>query len=126
VDIKYAALSRGFFKHTTKPGLIKEVSLIDYLPKAYNRSKLIKQIAYCLVTSIEERIYKEEYRVAYYSCSIVDWKFKVVYPKVKHFKSLKDLLIIDVSILETNRDIVFSEFTWFKEDLIKELNEYGK
>lgn len=126
MDIKYEALNKGLFKHTTNPGLIKEVLLENYIEKCPNRTRLVKEIAYCLVTSIGERVVRKEYRVAYYSCSTTDWKYKVVFPRVKYFKSLNDLIIIDISILETNRDILFDKYRWFKEDLIKELENYGE
>ncbi len=126
MDIKYEALNRGLFKHTTNPGLIKEVSLLNYLPKCPNRTRLVKEVAYCLVTSIEERVNRKEYKIAYYSCSNTDWKYKVVYPKVKYFKSLNDLIIVNIAILENNSNILFTEYEWFKEDLIKELKNYGE
>ena len=126
MDIKYKALSKGLFKHNTNPGLIKEVKLENYLSKCSNSSKLIKEIAYCLVTTIEERLVKEEYRVAYFSCSIKNWKLKVVYSKVKYFKSLNDLIIVDISILETDRDLLFANYKWFKNDLLTALNTYGE
>lgn len=126
MDIKYKALSKGLFKHTTNPGLVKEVKLESYLSKCTNTNRLIKEIAYCLITTIEERLCKEEYRVAYFSCSTKDWKLKVVYSEVKHFKSLNDLIIVDISILETDRETIFTKYKWFKKDLIKELNNYGE
>ena len=64
--------------------------------------------------------------MAYFSCSTKDWKFKVVYSEVKHFKSLNDLIIVDIYILETNRETIFTKYEWFKNDLIKELNNYGE
>ena len=126
MDIKLESLKRGFFKHTIKPGLIKEFLLENYLTKCNSRSKLTKEVAYCLVTLPEER-YREQYRVAYNSCSMSDWKFQVVYCKTKVIKSLKDLLIIDISILNkpTERELLFIKHKWFKSDLIKELTNYG-
>jgi len=126
MDIKLESLKRGFFKHTIKPGLIKEVLLENYLTKCNSRIKLVREIAYCLVTLPEER-YKKQYKIAYYSCSMSDWKLKVVYSKAKVIKSLKDLLIIDISILNrpSKRELLFTQHKWFKSDLIKELTNYG-
>lgn len=125
MDYKYQALKRCLFKHTNNPGLIKEVSLINYLPKCTNRKRLVKEIAYCLITPITERLNREQYKVAYFSCS-TNWKLKVVYSEVKHFKSLNDLIIIDISILETDRETIFTKYEWFKNNLLEELNNYGE
>ena len=126
MDYKYQALNKGLFKHTNNPGLLKEVSLLNYLPKCINKTKLVKEVAYCLITTIQERLVREEYRVAYFSCSIKDWKLKVAYSEVKHFKSLNDLIIVDISILETDRNSIFTKYEWFKNNLLKELNNYGE
>lgn len=126
MDIKYKALAKGLFKHTTNPSLLKEVKLESYLFKCPNISRLVKEIAYCLVTTIEERLGREEYRVAYFGCSTKNWKLKVVHSEVKHFKSLNDLIIVDISILETDRETIFTKYEWFKNKLIKELNNYGE
>lgn len=126
MDYKYQALNKGLFKHTTNPGLIKEVSLLNYIPNCSNRKWLVKEVAYCLVTSITERLSREQYRVAYFSCSTKDWKLKAVCSKVKYFKSLNDLIIVDISILETDRDIIFTKYKWFKDNLLTTLNTYGE
>ena len=126
MDIKYQALKKGLFRHTNKPGLIKEVLLENYIDKCLNRTKLINEIVYCLITPIEQRLSKEHYRVAYNSGFISNWEYKIVYPKIKYFKSLKDLIIINISILETNRDIIFNKYKWFKEELIYRLENYGE
>ena len=126
MDYKYQALNKGLFKHTTNPGLIKEVSLLNYLPNCINREWLVKEVVYCLITSIEERLSREEYRVAYFSCATKDWKLKAICSKVEYFKSLDDLIIVDISILETDRDLLFANYKWFKPDLIIALNTYGE
>ena len=79
-----------------------------------------------MITSIEERLNREEYRVAYFSCATKDWKLKAICSKVKYFKSLDDLIIVDISILETDRDLLFANYKWFKPDLIIALNTYGE
>ena len=126
MDYKYQALNKGLFKHTTNPGLIKEVSLLNYLPNCINREWLVKEVVYCLITSIEERLNREEYIVAYFSCATKDWKLKAICSKVEYFKSLDDLIIVDISILETDRDLLFANYKWFKPDLIIALNTYGE
>ena len=126
MDYKYQALNKGLFKHTTNPGLIKEVSLLNYLPNCINREWLVKEVVYCLITSIGERLNREQYRVAYFSCATKDWKLKAICSKVEYFKSLDDLIIVDISILETDRDLLFANYKWFKHDLIIALNTYGE
>ena len=125
MDIKLESLKRGFFKHTTKPGLVKEVTLFNYLNHCNSRYKIVKEVAYVLLTKPEKR-HKLSYKIAYNSCSIADWTFKLVYPKRKDFKCISDLLIIDISILNTKKDreLLFSKYDWFKADLIKKLTNY--
>ena len=125
MDIKLESLKRGFFKHTVKPGLIKQSNLESYLIHCRSRHKLIKEISYVLTTKEEER-YKIEYKIAYNSCSIDSWQFKVVLSNNKKISKLSELLIIDISILNNPkaREVLFNKYPWLKSDLIDRLNNY--
>ena len=124
MDLKYEGLHRGYFKHKRNPGLIQQIKLEDFLPICKDRFRLVKSVSYALVNPIEVRLQKKEYKIAINSCVITDWKFKVVHPEIKKPKSLKDLVIIDIEILNNNSLSVFTKFEWFKDDLIHELNNY--
>lgn len=123
MDIKLQALKKGFFKHNRNPSLIKEYTLLNYLKFSKSRTRLIREIAYCLTTEVDNRFNREVWRIAYHSSTITDWKYKLVYSNKKAYQSLNDLNIIDISILNNpnDREILYTTYPWFKDDLLLEL-----
>ena len=131
MDTKLEALKKGFFKHNRNPSLLKEYTLLNYIKFCKSRPILIKEIAYCLTTKVEDRFNREIWRIAFNSCNILDWKYLVVYSNKKAYKSLTDLIIIDISILNDpkDREEIYIKYPWFKEALLLELKlitQYGQ
>lgn len=121
MDFRLEGLRRGWFRHTSKPGLIRVVTLDYYLQCSLPRAVLIRELVYFLSTTLTERLRERDtYQIAYRSGSLLlnDWSLVLVLSTTRSKISLEDMLVVDLVHLEEDRDRLFSEYPWFKESLL--------
>ena len=100
----------------------KPISLIKFLPRCKSQIQLAKAIRYSIVKPVIERDTILWRTVK----SVVDWKKLEEIAVISYVRSspkvIKDIILIDFSVLNDNPSIVDKQFM---EYLIKELKNYG-
>lgn len=88
----------GHFSYKRKPHLIKLYKLDEALKKV-SKSKIAKEVAYCLCTYPSERLSAEKYFIAFNAIAIKNWDEIAVVKTSSKIKSFSDIVCIDYSLI---------------------------
>lgn len=93
-DLLLQSIRSGVFSYKRKPDIIKYYSLYKAINKM-SRSKLAKEIAYCLCTYSYERLKNERYYIALNGIALSDWSEVAVLQLTPSITSFSNLICVD-------------------------------
>lgn len=112
-------LIKGNYKRKRRPHILRIIRL-DLAIKKYSLVKISKEIAYCLVTEVDQRISNERYLIAKSTLTLKDKEWSsiaVLQLKDKEIKSFSDLICINYKMIDNK------EFRERNPKLIKKVIE---
>lgn len=94
-------IKSGHFSYKRKPDIIHSYTL-DLAMNKISKSKLAKELAFCICTYTHERLQQERYYIAFNAIAINNWDEVAVVQLTPTIKSFSDIVCVNYKLINNN------------------------